>query len=96
MKMKKAETLGDVLQQYVTALGADKKLNEIRVLNEWEKIAGKTISRETADIYLKDGVLFLKFRSPLIRNEVNMHKTIIQERINESLGYEAVNSIKIK
>ncbi|MBQ3690832.1 MAG: DUF721 domain-containing protein [Bacteroidales bacterium] len=96
MKMKKAETLGDVLQQYLAALGADKKLNEIRVLNEWEKIVGKTISRETADIYLKDGVLFLKFRSPLIRNEVNMHKTIIQERINESLGYEAVNSIKIK
>lgn len=96
MQKKQAETLGDVLQQYLKAIGADKKIKELRLLDAWEVVVGRTISRDTLDIYIKDGILYVKFRSPLIRNEVMMHRSLIIQHLNENVGDSIVKDIKIR
>ena len=96
MERKQAETLGDVLKQYLHALGADKKILEMRALNSWEKIVGQAVAKITSDLRIQDGVLTVKFRSPLVRSEIKMHKTVIIKRINEAVGEDYVKDLKIR
>ena len=84
------------MQQYLVALGADKHIKAIRVTQEWDKIVGPMIARNTDDISLKDGVLTVKFRSALIRNEISMRRSALQKLINEAIGEEVVKSIVVK
>ena len=96
MKRKEPETLCSVLQQYLVAIGADKHIKEIRVAREWDKIVGPTIARNTDDISLKDGVLTIKFRSAIVRNEISMRKTALQKLLNDAVEGEVVKSIIIR
>ncbi len=96
MKRKDPENMGDVLQQYLVAIGADKHIKEIRVTQEWDKIVGPMIARNTNDISLKDGVLTVKFRSAIIRNEISMRRTSLQKMINDAMGDDIVKNIIIK
>ena len=96
MQKKQAETLGEVLRQYLKALGADKKILEMRALNSWEKIVGQAVAKNTSDLKITDGILTVKFRSPLVRSEIKMHKTIIIQRINEAVGEEYLTDLKIR
>ncbi len=95
MQKKQAETLGDILQEYLRAIGADKKIKEMHAMDAWDNIVGKTIARDTLDINIKNGILTVKFRSPLIRNEVSMHKTVIIQRMNEAVGEKIISQMKV-
>jgi predicted nucleic acid-binding Zn ribbon protein len=96
VKRKDPENLGSVLQQYLVAIGADKHIKEIRVTQEWDKIVGPMIARNTGDISLTEGVLTVKFRSAIIRNEISMRRSALQTMINEAIGEEVIKSIVIK
>lgn len=96
MKRKDPENLGSVLQQYLVAIGADKHIKEIRVTQEWDKIVGPMIARNTGDISLREGILTVKFRSAIIRNEISMRRSALQTMINEAIGEEVIKSIVIK
>lgn len=96
MKRKDPENLGNVLQQYLVAIGADKHIKEVRVTQEWDKIVGPMIARNTSDINLKDGVLTVKFRSAIVRNEISMRRTSLQKLINDAIGEDVVKSIIVK
>jgi len=96
MKRKYPENLGNVLQQYLVAIGADKHIKEVRVTQEWDKIVGPMIARNTSDINLKEGVLTVKFRSAIVRNEISMRRTSLQKLINDAIGEEVVTNIIVK
>ena len=85
-----------MLQQYLVAIGADKHIKEVRVTQEWDKIVGPMIARNTSDINLKDGVLTVKFRSAIVRNEISMRRTSLQKLINDAIGEDVVKSITVK
>ena len=96
MKRKDPENLGNVLQQYLVAIGADKHIKEVRVTQEWDRIVGPMIARNTSDINLKEGVLTVKFRSAIVRNEISMRRTSLQKLINDAIGEEVVTNIIVK
>ncbi len=96
MQKKQAETLGDVLNQYMKALGLENKIKEMRALNGWEKVVGPVIAKNTFSISLSAGILDVKFRSPLVKNEIKMHKTIIIEKLNEIVGEAFIKDLKIR
>jgi predicted nucleic acid-binding Zn ribbon protein len=96
MKRKDPETLADVLQQYLKAIGADKHIKEMRMMQKWDEIVGPYIARDTLDFSLKDGTLTVKFRTPIIRNEISMRRTILLQRLNEAAGEEIINKIEVK
>lgn len=96
MKPKPAETLGDVLQQYLRAIGAEKRIKEMRIMQNWEKLVGRYVCRDVQNMDLKDGILTVKFRTGIIRNEISMRKTTIKDLLNQEAGEEAIKEIVIK
>lgn len=96
MKPKAPEALGDVIQQYLKAVGAARKINEMRILEYWEKVVGKYAAGDAIYTRLCGGVLQVRFRSPMIRGEIFMRRTAIMERLNEVIGENLVTKIEVQ
>lgn len=93
MKRTNTQTLGEVIKDYLNALGLDKKLKEVSVINRWEEIIGRQIARATKDIYIDRGILFLKIDSSVIKNEILMIKKGLIKKINDEIGEIIINDI---
>lgn len=96
MQKKDAETLSSVIQQYLHAIGADVRIREIRALQKWDDVVGRVIARDTIDLDLRKGVLTVKFKSPLIRNEIMARRSEIIRFMNEAAGENIVKIINIR
>ena len=96
MQRKDPESIGDILRQMLIANGGYKRIKEIRLTQEWDKIVGPMIARNTEEINLKDGVLSVKFRSAIVRNEISMRRTSLQKLLNDTMHEQIVKEIVVR
>ncbi len=96
MQRKDPESIGDILRQMLIANGGYKRIKEIRLTQEWDKIVGPMIARNTEEINLKDGVLSVKFRSAIVRNEISMRRSSLQKLLNDTMHEQIVKEIVVR
>ena len=56
-------------------------------------MVGPFIAQYTRDLYIKDGVLFVKLTSDSLRAELSYSKTLLQKNLNNIVGREVVTDI---
>lgn len=93
MRKNNTEKLSQILKSYIEQNNLQPKLSELDVLNSWEAIMGKTVASYTEDIQIRNGTLFLRISSPMLRNELVMMREQIKKRLNENAGAELVQQI---
>jgi hypothetical protein len=93
LRKSNTEPLGEVFKQYLKAIGAEKKMKEIQIRNNWEEIVGRTFNRYTENIYIKNKILYIKMSSPAAKQELMMIKTEITDKINLEAKETIINSI---
>ena len=83
----KAKSIKDLLSEYLE--GSDfKEINDTINLNKfWSNMVGKTISKNTEIINIKNGKLTIKTSNPVWRNELIFQKEDLLKRLQkEKLG----------
>ncbi len=95
MRNQNTQPLGEVIREYFKALGIDKKMREMSVINNWENIVGKSIFRVTREIFIANRRLYLKINSAVVKNEILMLRTELISRINDYAGDIIVNDIVV-
>lgn len=93
MRRTKTLPLKEVIKEYVEALKMQSKLTEVGLINSWEKMVPPAIGRATKEIYIKDGKLFLKISSSVMRNELQLIKQGLINRLNENSGKQVITDI---
>lgn len=93
MRKNNTEKLSQILKSYIEQNNLQPKLSELDVLNSWEAVMGKTVASYTEDIQIRNGTLFLRISSPMLRNELVMMREQIIQRLNENAGAELVQQI---
>ena len=93
MKTSSDRPIGEVLKEMIESYRLENKLNEVKVLNAWEKVVGPLIARYTRDVYIKRGKLFVKVDSPALKNELTYNSSIIIERLNAEAGSTVIEEI---
>ena len=68
---------------------------ESRVPIVWREIVGP-LADMTKDIYLRDGVLWVVCESAVVKNEIMMRKSTLISELNNRVGREVVNVIRVK
>jgi predicted nucleic acid-binding Zn ribbon protein len=96
--MEKADIrkIRDVLQEFLRENKLDVKLRERGLIDSWEELMGKTISRATKKIYIKEGKLFIVISSSVIRNELYMLKQEIVKKLNEKAGEDIITELILR
>ncbi|MBO4641521.1 MAG: DUF721 domain-containing protein [Bacteroidaceae bacterium] len=94
MIRRKAVELGDLVHQFLRAEGLETPLNEYRAVRSWPEIAGPNIQKYTGDVFVKNGILNIKIKSPALRQNLNMNRTVFAQRINEHVGAQVITEVR--
>ncbi len=93
MRKSNTEKLSEILRSYIEENNLRKKLDEVDIISSWEEALGKTVALYTESLRMNNGTLFVKMKSPVVRNELMMMKEEIRKRLNEKSGQEIVHQI---
>jgi predicted nucleic acid-binding Zn ribbon protein len=85
--------LGDLIKEFYEQHRGSNYLDEVKVINAWPKVVGPFIASHTIDLYIKNGVLFVRVDSDALRNELNYSKSLLMKNLNELVGREIVKEI---
>lgn len=70
------------------------KFDENKLINSWETMMGKPISRRTEKLFIKGKVLFVKLNSAPLRHELTISKIKVLEIIHRNFDKTLVNDVK--
>jgi hypothetical protein len=89
-------SIGEAINLLMQKSGWKPKVNELRLRQEWEAIAGKTISKYTRNLYLSGTTLTIYTDVAPLKQELLLGKEQLAARINEYFEERVVEDIVIK
>ncbi len=85
--------LRDIIKEMLTSYHLESKLDETKIMNAWDKVVGKVISKHTKKLYIKRQKLFAVIDSPALKNELNYSREKIKQLLNKEVGKEVIKEI---
>lgn len=93
---KKESKISDVIEAMYKKYRLTQKINEVKLVNTWEKIAGPLIARHTREIKLINKTLYLTFDNPPLKNEMFYRRFELLEAVNTEFGEIVAEKIFIR
>ena len=87
--------LHGLLDAAIEDLGIDQKLVECRARMAWEEAVGPSLAQATTPLRLSKGYLEVAVPSGVWRTQLNFMQRDIAARINELLGAQVVEGLKL-
>ncbi len=85
VKNSNEQSLGEALRHFLKSTGLEEKVLETEIYGRWEELAGGAINLKTKKVKLQGKTLTVYLTSSVLRNELNMRRTEMLERINSRL-----------
>ncbi len=96
MRHNRFFSLKDVLDDMVREMRIGNKLDEMQLRRHWNREMGLYISKNTRNLYFRDGVLHVYVTSSALRQELFMARDKIRQLLNERSGSELVREVIIR
>lgn len=90
------KTLGTALGELVQSLGIKNKLQEYEAVLQWDAVVGDHVAKVATPTKIFQGVLLVRVKTSTWRNELNLRKREIIDRLNNALGATVVKDIKFQ
>ena len=90
------KALAQAIQELTLSFGIDKKLEQYEAVTQWAGIVGPQIAKETEPQKIERGLLLVRVRKGVWRNELTMRKEEIIAKLNKAIGNNAVKDIKFQ
>ena len=88
--------IGSAIDELVNVLGIQKKLQEYDAVVYWESVVGERVAQMTTATRILQGVLFVHVKTSTWRNELTLRKKEIINKLNMTIGSNAVKDIKFQ
>ena len=85
--------LAELIKQFYEMRRGAGYLDEVKVINSWKQVVGSFIASHTIDLYIRNGVLFVRVDSDALRVELNYSKTILINSLNSIAGRDVISEI---
>lgn len=89
----KTTTMGDALLSFLREEGLETPLLEYRITQAWPDVMGKTISRYTRQVFVRDGKLQVQITSAPLRQNLMMEHKRIAQKLNEHVGSYVISDV---
>ena len=86
---KISKVLEDVISQKHFRVGID----NLRVQEAWVKTMGENIQKYTYNVKFKKGILYIKLKSSVLKEELIFEKNKVIKLVNQELGKEYVKEL---
>ena len=92
-RQHESKKIGSILKEMIEGKPLERGIDSVRIREVWEQQMGASILAYTEEIVLKNGSLFVKLSSAVLREELSYGKEKIKNLLNESLNKEVVKKI---
>ncbi|MBP5277690.1 MAG: DUF721 domain-containing protein [Prevotella sp.] len=86
--------LSQVLQRFLRDNGLETPLQQKRLIDSWEKVAGKAVARYTQEKFIRNQTLFVKISQPALRADLSMMREELINRLNQEVGTRLITEIR--
>ena len=93
MRREQAKPLKELLELFVQEYGLQAGLDEARVLALWDELLGAAVVRATLLKRFRDGKLYVRLSSSVVRSYLFTERKRIVERMNGALGREIITNL---
>ena len=88
--------VGDIIRKLMKNPKLAEKLDMLNALDAWEEIIGAPISKYITDQKIYKGILYVKLKSAVVRNELSYKKSDFISQINQKVGKKLITDIVLK
>lgn len=87
--------LGEVISQLLQTYRLKNGLLSVRVRDAWSKLMEKAIIQRTTSLELKNGILFIRLNSSVVKQELVYRQEEIRSALNTELKEEVIKEVVI-
>ena len=84
----------EALRSFVKKEGLDKGIQEQKALSVWPRVVGENISANSIAKSISSGILIVEVSNAVWRQELQLQKNIIIEKINKVLTRKTIKDIR--
>ena len=95
MFRREVKPLGEILMKLLRDEGLETPLQQKRLIDAWETVAGPMVARYTPEKFIKNQTLLVKITNPALRHDLTMMRTQLVRRLNEQVGALVITDIKV-
>ncbi len=92
-RKKDITPLKEAFEELLQAYKLKDRFNERKVISAWGELMGKSISKRTSQLYVREKILYVKLTSGPIKKELMMNKSKVLQIIGERFGNETIKDI---
>jgi predicted nucleic acid-binding Zn ribbon protein len=90
----KPSFLGDILNVYLNQPGLRSRMREQKILDGWDRVVGRPIAEVTQPGTVRNRVLQIRVINSVWMQELQFHKPLILQKLNEFLGDPFVQDLR--
>ena len=90
------QSLGEVIQDFLKQSGWQRKLDEVKIMTEWDKALGPSLAKYTEEVFIKNNKLHIRLTSSTLRQELSYKKSEIVKDLNAAIGKKVISDIILK
>lgn len=94
MERLNPESIGDVLRETFRQLCMDKRLDELKAADMWQKVVGEDLAARCKRPTVNKGVMTVGVADAALRHELMMSRTSLRRAINNIIGKEIITEIR--
>ena len=95
-RLSNEQTLGEVIQDFLKESGWQKKLDEVYLITQWDKLLGSNLAKYTEEVFISNEVLHIRLSSSTLRQELSYKKSDLIKELNDLVGKEVIKDIVLK
>ena len=88
--------LSSAIDDFTSKLGYQKTIKSQRAIILWDEVVGKEIIKVTSPISINNGILRVKVKNAVWRNELSYQKEVIRRKLNDAVGEPVVADIRLE
>ncbi len=96
MKNKDPVPIKVILEDFLKEKKWNKKIKGYHIINCWAEVMGEEIAQHSQPIKIHDQTLFLRVKSNVWANELNLRKGELIQKFNLKAGEEMISDILFK
>ena len=93
MRKTNDKSLKEAIEQMLQVYKLKRKYDETGIMANWPTLVGRSVANRTKEIYIYEKKLFLRIESSVIKNEIQIMRSQIIEKINNDANAVIVEEI---
>lgn len=98
MAIKKSNeyTLKQAIEEMMRTYRLQGKMDEMKLINGWEKVMGAVIVKYTRKIHIESRILYVEITSAALREELSYGKSKMIKLLNEEAGGNVIDDVILR